>query len=308
MGPGSTRTHIAIPPRRTHTTAAPAVARVQHESVWEGRLYAGLRLSCVPSDIRASLTGVLGELGVEAEYFLALMQGFPGMPPYPHERGETFLLRLEAACHRLITVAGALEVATQSYLSALEVGYPELRAQGVDTDTWWPPFSGYALSGEPLELRLRRCGFAYRHVVAAHLASNIEPVVEHLALTLHALTMLPPAGVLPVASLHQGLYELTSAMQGYIIPHHVTDMNEQTPGLLTGIAWLRGLDAREDTSFDSDIAWASAQYAFACRLAAQNSQPGTAGVVPGAAPAWVASTLREWQDTIATLERLRGGR
>ncbi|HLZ22158.1 MAG TPA: hypothetical protein VKQ30_08550 [Ktedonobacterales bacterium] len=308
MGPGSTRARIAVPPIRVRVTAAPTrTADVQRESAWEGRLYAGLRVSRVSPEIRAALTGAMGELGVEAEYFLALLQHFPGMPPYPHERGEAFLLRLEAACHRLMSVAGTLEVATQSYLSALEAAYPELRTRW-DTDTWWPLFHGYAPVGEPLELQLRRCGFAYRHVVAAHLASNIEAVGEHLALTLHALTTLPPAGVLPAGSLHQGLYELSSTMQGYIIPHHVADINRQTPGLLTGIAWLRGLEAREDTSLASDIAWAHAQYAFARQIATQGSHSGTPGVSSEAIPAWATAAMRDWQDTIAALERLRGAR
>lgn len=306
MGPGSTRTRIAIPSLRPHSTV-PTMTAVQRESTWESRLYAGLRMGRVPPDIRAALTGALGELGVEAEYFLALIQSFPGMPPYPHERGEAFLLRLEAACHRLIAVAGAVEVATQSYLSALDAGYLGLSAQR-DDDTWWPVFHGFAPAGEALELRLRRCGFAYRHVVAAHLVSNVEAVAEQLALTLHALATLPPAGVLPMASLHQGLYELSSALQGYIIPHHVTDINEQTPGLLTGIAWLRGLDGSEDTSLDSDIAWAHAEFAFARQLATGGGQPRVPGRPGDAMPSWATTAIREWQETIAALERLRAAR
>jgi hypothetical protein len=307
MGPGSTRARIAIPPLRARTTAAPAPAREPRASAWEGRLYSGLRVGRVPPEIRATLTGALGELGVEAEYFLALVQSFPGAPPYPHERGEAFLLRLEAACHRLLSVAGTLEIATQSYLSALEAGYPDVRARW-DADVWWPSFQGYALPGESIELRLRRCGFAYRHVVTARLASNIESVAEQLALSLHALTTLPPAGVLPTASLYQGLYELSSALQGYIISHHVSDMSKQAPGLLTGIAWLRGLDAREDTSLSSDIAWATAQYTFARQTAQRGGQAGSPGASYGATQAWAATAMRDWQDTIVALERMRSAK
>lgn len=303
MGPGGTRARISIAPLRTRAISAPVTSHVRHASVWEGRLYAGLRVSCVPPEIRAKLTGALGELGVEAEYFLALIQSFPGMPPHPHERGEAFLLGMEAACHRLMSVASTLEVATQSYLNALEIGYPELRAER-DVEAWWPPFGGYALPGESIELRLRRCGYAYRHVVAVHLASNIEAVTEHVALILHALTTLPPAGVLPAASLYQGLYELSSATQGYIIPHHVTDLNARTPGLLTSIAWLRGLDTREDTSLTSDLAWAHTQYALARQLAAQAKATLSPRAAQGQTQAWAAA-LRDWQDTIAALERLR---
>lgn len=304
MGPGGTRTRIAIPPLRVRATSAPVLARTPRESAWEKRLYAGLRISSVLPEIRAKLTGVLGELGVEAEYFLALIESFPGVPPYPHERGEAFLLRLEAACHRLMSVAGTLEVATQSYLSALESSYPELRAER-SAEAWWPPFGGYALSGDSIELRLRRCGYGYRHVVGVHLASNIESVAEHLALTLHALTTLPPAGVLPAASLYQGLYELSSSMQGYVIPHHVTDLNEQTPGLLTSIAWLRGLDAREDTSLESDLAWAHAQYAYMRQLATQTRTAIPSGVSRGQTQAWAIAAMHDWQETITALERLR---
>ncbi|MGH2514136.1 MAG: hypothetical protein ACRDHP_00625, partial [Ktedonobacterales bacterium] len=164
MGSGSTGIPIAILAPRLRTPATPAPAPTQRASTWEGRLYSGLRVGRVPPETRAALTSALGELGVEAEYFVALVSGFPGAPPHPHERGQAFLLQLEAACHRLISVSSTLEIATQSYLSALEAGFPELRGDQ-DGDSWWPPFPGYALPGEPLELRLRRCGYAYLHVV-----------------------------------------------------------------------------------------------------------------------------------------------
>ena len=306
MGPGSTRTHVVIAPIRPRASTSSA-AHLAGEANWERRLYAGVRITFVPSEIRAALAAALGELGVEAEYFLALIQAFPGDPPYQHERGEAFLLRLEAACRRLISVGAALEVATQSYLSALETGFPELRAER-DAETWWPLFGGYTLRGESIELRLRRCGFAYRHAVATHLASNIEAVAEHLALTLHALDTLPPAGVLPVASLQQGLYELASVMQGYIIPHHVTDMSEQAPGLLTSIGWLRALDTLEDTSLDSDITWAHTQYTYARHLATRAHQASPPGVSPKQTQAWAVTAMRDWQETISGLEQLRAAR
>jgi hypothetical protein len=264
---------------------------------WDLRLYAGLRVPCVQAEVRDALARALGDTGVEAEHILALMTNFVRVAPPTKKTGDAFLLGLEAACQRLRRVALALEIATQSYLAALESGYPSARLTEAQEDVWWPPFAGYTLSGEPLELRLRRCGYAYRHVVATHLASNVEAVAEHMALILHALATLPPAGVLPASALYTGLSELTSTLQGYVIPHHVTDLNEATPGLLTGIARLRTLTLTDDSSLDGDIAWARAQLTFANQLHA-----GSAGPRVGQ---WAQSAAREWQGTISALEAMR---
>jgi hypothetical protein len=282
-----------MPGRNPAHTAGPAIV-----AGWDQRLYAGLRVACVPEDVRAALARALGDVGVEAEHFLALATTFVrATEPMTPQTGDAFLLGLHAASQRLRRVAQGLEIATQSYLGALEAGYPSIHLADFGEDVWWPPFAGYALGGEPLELRLRRCGFAYRHVVATHLASNVEAVTEHMALLLHALTTLPPAGVLPASALYTGLSELTSALQGYLIPHHVIDLNEATPGLLTGIARLRKLTASDDTSLDGDIAWARAQFTFTHQLHA-----GSAGQ-----SVWhsAQSAAREWQSTIAALESMR---
>jgi hypothetical protein len=177
-----------------------------------------------------------------------------------------------------------------------------------DGDVWWPAPAELVTGGEPIELSLRRCGYAYRHVVAAHLAAHVEAICEHLALILHALSTLPPAGTLPASSLRAGLDELTSGLQGYIVPNHLIGLSPRTPGLFGGIAQLRTLDAREETSLASDIAWARAQYDLAKR-----PHPSTqAGIIPAVnarsshAPArWAAAAAQEWRDTISALERLR---
>jgi hypothetical protein len=295
MGGGLVRPAGAIASRtRLTQAAAPAVAGPP--ATWDRRLYAGLRVACVPEEVRATLASALGDIGVDAEHFLTLVDRFVRAVPVVG-LGEAFLRHLESACQRLRRVALALEIATQSYVSALADGYPATRLADGGDDVWWPPFPGYWQGGEFLELRLRRCGFAYRHVVATHLASNVEAIAEHMALFLHALATLPPAGILPASTLSTGLLELTSTLQGYVIPHHVTDLNDATPGLLTGIARLRALTARDDTSLDSDIAWARAQYAFVRQQHASSAGQGVRR--------WAQVAAGEWQQTIASLESLR---
>src|SRR5258706_320656 len=169
-------------------------------------------------------------------------------------------------------------------------------------------YAGLRIEGEPIELSLRRCGYAYRHVVAAHLASHVEAIGEHLTLILHALSTLPPAGTLPASTLRAGLDELTSGLQGYIVPTHLVGLSQRTPGLLWGIAQLRALDAHEETSLESDIAWAHAQDSLA-RQPHPSTQVGTIAAVnvrSSHAPARsAAAAAQEWRDTISALERLR---
>jgi hypothetical protein len=263
---------------------------------WEKRLYEGLQIAAVPSETRASLIQALGELGVEAEHLLGLVETFPGEAGASEGAGEQFLAQLEAFAHRVVQLATPLEVATQGYLTALAAAFPELRSAGDEGEPWWPAFAGYTLSGEPLELRLRRCGFAYRHVVAVRLSATLEALAEQMALALHALGTLPPAGIVPASALYRGLYELSSALHGYVVAHHIADLNERTPGLLNGIARLRELTRREDTALEADIAWARTQYAFVRDLTtrdAGDARPGADGA------------LREWRETITALERLR---
>ncbi|HEX6123377.1 MAG TPA: hypothetical protein VFY89_09460, partial [Ktedonobacterales bacterium] len=142
-------------------------------SGWDSRLHAGLRVARVPDEARAALARALGEAGVEAEFVLALIASFPLAGQYTHAQGEIFLTQLEAVAHRLLRVATTLEVSAQGFLAALEMGFPDMRTTGPLMGVWWPNFPGFVLDGAPLEVRLRRCGFAYRHVVQAHLASNV---------------------------------------------------------------------------------------------------------------------------------------
>lgn len=274
-------------------------------SLWETRLYVGIRVASVPQDVRLQLARALGSVGVEAEFFVALANTFLQGRRGSHDQGEVFLLQLEAAGLRLQRAAAALEVATQSYLNALDAGFPRSMIADDQAEPWWPQFAGYAIPGEPLEVRMRRCGYAYRHVVAARLHANVEAIAEQLALTLHALITLPPAGVVPAQALYSGLYELSAALQGDIIPHYIHNVSAQTPGLLSGIALLRALDTSEDTSLESDIAWAQAQLAVA-RATYNQLRANPSAAVPAATMQWAASAGTEWQAIADMLMSLRG--
>lgn len=300
----STASHLPTVRQQPSTTSWDTPA------TWDRRLYAGLRVSCVPVEMRATLAEALGNIGVEAEFFLMLVNAFPGPEAPSRSQGEAFLLRLEASVRRIQHAAEALEIATQSYLTALDAGYPNMRAESERAEVWWPAFSYADMGGEPLEMRLRRCGFAYRHVVGTRLASNIEAIVEQMALALHALNTLPPAGTLPAATLYQSLYELSSTLQGYVIPHHIADASESMPGIFTSIRYLHALAAQEDTSLASDIAWAQAQYNYAQSMvtattASRPAGPANTPIRDGRQSALAA--VREWQDVLVTLETLTRG-
>lgn len=272
--------------------------------LWETRLYVGIRVASVPQDTRLQLAQALGSVGVEAEFFVALANTFLLGRRGSHDQGEIFLLQLEAAGLRLLRAAAALEVATQGYLTALEAGFPGLMSASDHAEPWWPAFAGYTIPGEPLEVRLRRCGYAYRHVATARLHANVEAIAEQLAFTLHALVTLPPAGVVPTQSLYSGLYELSASLQGDIIPHYINDVSAESPGLLSGIALLRALDVREDRSLKVDIAWAQAQLGLAHATTEQLRAAHSA--VPAATMQWAAQAVEEWHAIVEMLVSLRG--
>lgn len=266
---------------------------------WERRLYAGLRLSGL-EESQIALVRALGEVGVEAEFFLLLTGSEAALAGATRSAADHFLQQLEDSCRRICGVAASLEVATQGHLSALEARFHQARLADLDAEPWWPAFSGLALAGESLELRLRRCGYSYRQAVAAHIGSNIDAIAEQLALTLHALYTLPPAGVLPIPSLYHGLYELSSALQGHIVPHHITETAVESPGLLMGLGLLRLLDQREDRSVQADITWAQAQLAQASDTLARLGAARSPSLTPDTA-AWVARSVREWEDAVTQL-------
>ena len=304
---------------------------------WDTRIYPGVDVRAVPRETRDQLAQALGTLGVEAEFVLKLVAPFTrGTPTAPATRaeGERFLWQLEASGRRLISAADDLEIATQSYLSSLEADNPALRPPvGRDgtwedglASAWWPAVDTSDVADGPLELALRRCGYAYRHVVAAHLATNVAGIGEQMALVLHALGTLPPAGVLPQSSLYAGLYELSEGLQGHMVPHNLRDVSPEVPGLLTGLALLRRLDATEDRSIEADLAWCRAQLAQIESLAAHQSAASATAADTGrrgllglfrrkpagdprtrgnSAAAFASQATSEWSATIAALEALR---
>jgi hypothetical protein len=267
-------------------------------------------------------------LGVEAEYFLGLVRALTTPPTpgaTPRERGDQFLLAAGVSARRLMALAQPLELATQAYLSELRRSAAIGKSTPADDgDVWWPAEKAEFALGEPLELTLRRCGFSYRQCVAAHLAPNVEAIGEYLHLVLHALNTLPPPGIVPHATLANGLEELAATLQGHVIPHHIADLSRDVLGLLSGIALLYQLDALEDASVGADLEWARAQL-VAARAEAQRlkEQPapaaarrgGLLGIVRRAfggsaaanhttPAAWLAAAEREWQDTVAALQAI----
>ncbi len=301
---------------------------------WEARLYPGLHHAGLPQEAGDALAQALGALGVEAEYFLGLAPALtaPAAPGItPRERGDRFLLAAGASARRLMALAQPLELATQAYLSVLERPTSSGKSARQDgDDVWWPSGEAESALREPLELSLRRCGFSYRHCVTAHLAPNVEAIGEYLRLVLHALTTLPPPGIVPHATLANGLEELAATLQSHIIPHHIADLRSDVPGLLSGITRLYELDAAEGASIAADLAWARTQLADARaeaqRLKGQSGarRPGglvgmvrrafgRASLAGRATPAaWLAAAEREWGDTVAALELIekagdRGG-
>ncbi|MGH2501126.1 MAG: hypothetical protein ACRDID_01290, partial [Ktedonobacterales bacterium] len=245
----------------------------------------------------------LGQVGVEAEYLLVLMSTFPGEARPSRALGERFLARLAAALEQLAADAATLEAATQGFLAEARAAYPGFSWEPGLTAAWWPVFTGYTAPGAPLEARLRRCGFAYRHVLASYLPAHVEAILEQMALTLFALNALPPAGVAPLAALAQGLDELSSALQGEIAPRHIQGHSgdERYPGALAAIGRLKALDAAEDTSLESDITWARAQYTAARdeenQFAAQTGQEQSRALA--------AHDAYEWATVVGLLEGMR---
>lgn len=280
-------------------------------SGWDARLYDGLLTRRIAPETRSALMHALGDVGVEAEFLLVLVDALPSVGRPSHMVGELFLQRLTSALTRLTEAAATLEVATQGYLTALEASYPDIQARPRD-EVWWPVFSGYSLRGEPLEARLRRCGFAYRHVVESRLPVHMEAILEQLALMVYALSSLPPAGVAPVSTLYHGLYELSSALHGDIVPRHILGASgdPRYPGALASVSRLRALDASGDTSLESDLAWARAQYAAVSGVRTSFGPALAHASGPNDAPVHDARLLAAhaayaWGRTIGFLEYLR---
>lgn len=276
---------------------------------WESHIYPGLRLAGIPLETRSALARALGEVGTEAEYVLHTCAGLSAARALTPTDGKQFLARLEASCLRLIRTAVSLEVATQSYLAAMAASGAVGTAGVAGADggeEWWYEGESVPLPAEAFELRLRRCGFAYRHIVQLEIVTHLDAVLERLYTFLGALVRLPPAGVLSRADLCAGLYTLSAMIQGDVIVHHIDDLNRNYPGLLTGIARLRQLAAAEDTSLESDLAWAYAQRAYVLNQA--HSLERSALRVPEheRAPlhAQVLAAVAEWEAIIHELARL----
>ncbi|HEU5347891.1 MAG TPA: hypothetical protein VFU63_04695, partial [Ktedonobacterales bacterium] len=140
---------------------------------WEKRLYTGLRLPGMDAP-QLALARALGEIGVEAEFFLLLTGSGVSLSGDTRLVADHFLRQLEDSCIRICAAATTFEVAVQGYLNALDARFPQAHLADMVAEPWWPAFFGYVPVGESLEIRLRRCGYSYRHAVAAHLERNLE--------------------------------------------------------------------------------------------------------------------------------------
>jgi hypothetical protein len=284
---------------------------------WETRIYPGVQVAGVSLAARSALASALGEAGVEAEYFLTLLATFPGPDEPSLELAEGFYITLEAWAARMVAAAAALEVATQGYLGELDARYPDIRDESgagdvpgdVMAGAWWAPFPGYALTGESLALRLRRCGQSYRQVAVSRLPVLVEDIGEQMGLLLHALASLPPAGVAPVRALYQGLDELTIALQGDVAPRRIRDLSQDYPGLVTTVATLRA-SLITPAPIDADIAWARERLAEL--HADRNTEQRGLGARlfggfrrKGGAAGASDSAAREWESVIAALVSLQ---
>src|SRR5258706_2994593 len=198
---GSSRPAVASTPRAaTATATATAVwagSAPRRAAGWERRLYAGLRIEGVPLEAHAALVQSLGEIGVEAEYFLGLVRALPTSHP-SHEAGALFLAKLQAAGQRLRRVAASLEVATQGFLSALAAAHGDIPGDG---DVWWPAPAELVTGGGPLELPPPRRGYWDPPLVAAHPAPHLGAIRGDRTLILHTLSTLRPAPTLPARAL-----------------------------------------------------------------------------------------------------------
>jgi hypothetical protein len=278
---------------------------------WETHIYPGVQTARISLATRAALASALGEAGVEAEYFLALLEVFPG-PEHPTTEVAVRLYdALEAWAARMPVVASSLEVATQGYLGELDALYADLHDDPSRVESvWWGEFSGYIFAGEPLALRLRHCGQSYRAVAESRLPALVEGIGEQMALLLHALASLPPAGVAPMRSLYGGLSEIALELQGDLVPRRIRDLSPDYPGLVTTISRLRAALATP-APIESDIAWAREQLAELQK--AQPERPRGFGARlfgafgrKGSAASSGDTARREWEGVIAALMRMQG--
>ncbi len=281
---------------------------------WEQRIYGGLLLSDIPTDVREGLAHALGAAGVEAEHLLRFLTSFFDTENLSPALGGRLLDQLQSFGRRFLDLANDFELAAQSYVTALRVAphglHPPIVPGG---EPWWPPFAGLTLESEPLELRLRRCGYSYRQAVALRLGPTVEALADQMGLLLHALRTLPPAGTVSTAVLAHGLDELADALQGDVAQHLLRDANDDFPGLLSAVERLR--ESGPGAPLAEDLAWARGEYERAVSASAQASsqaaKPGLVARIFHTAPAvdasqrWSQSAAREWRDLIVALEALQ---
>lgn len=303
-------------------------------TTWDIRLVRGMAGMGAPVEVTDTLVTVLGALGCEAEYGLSFLYSSATVPQPTPAQGELWLRQCYQLGQRLARLSADLEVALQAYLDALVAIEPALATVlenpthrkretnpkadswiarfDATPDVWWPERGEIAVAGEPIELWLRRAGFAYRHTVTVGLPGHVETLTDTLGLILHALQTLPPRGVLTRESLYLGLQALATEVVGDLVPHHIYDLDGRHIGMLTGITTIMRL-AAEPASLDGDIIWARGELARA-RLALQGQGHRAAAATGGhitrplahrTGNLWARQLIAEWERTIAQLAAMR---
>ena len=178
-------------------------------------------------------------------------------------------------------------------------------------DVWWPERGEVTTDSEPIEVWLRRAGFAYRHTVSVGLPGHVEALTDSLNFLLHALQTLPPRGVLTRISLLLGLQAISGEIEGDLIPHHIRDLDQRHVGLLTGIETIARLAMRASNAVESDIVWARGELGRARMALGGKTQHGVTGarvtrlLSHPTGNLWARQLVAEWEHTVTQLEAIR---
>ncbi len=300
------------------------MAKTRTLDQWDQRLMQGFVMPGVPEDTRALLVTALGALGCEAEYGVSLLRVPLHTPRPTRVEGEQWLRQILHLSQRLTRVSIEVEVAVQSYLGALalvdqrrDVATPtgtHLAADDWSTrfdatpGTWWPAAGAIMIEREPIEIWLRRAGFAYRHTVTMGLPDHIESLDQTLTFIMHALRTLPPGGVLTRDALAISLLTLSTEIEGDLVPHHLHDLDARHVGLMTGIAAMLRLTPPMGAKISADVAWSRGELRRVRATAVDHHERHGGTTRPlseSKGGNWAGQLVAEWESIIAVLEGLQ---
>lgn len=291
---------------------------------WAKRIIDTLALNGIQRHTRDSLVDVLGVLGCEAEYALSFLQPARKIPFPTFQQGEIWLSRCYQLSKRLADISIQLELATQQFLnefvcidttlSAGERDSASFSGPATDAwsaqfdatpDIWWQDAGEITVPTESIEIWLRRAGFGYRHIIAVKLPDHIEAMETTLRMIFTALHSLPPAGVLPNASLYIGLVHISGEFCGDLVPHHLHDLDKRHVGLLTALTTIRRMGP---SALEPDIIWAQDELDRARQLLApvQTAEGRiTRPLARTTGNLFVQQMIREWELLITQLQQMQ---